>query len=110
MNILTGKAIPRRTFLQGMGVTVALPYLDAMEPAVRRVANTATNRAAADKVRVVCIESVHGAAGSNTWGASKNLWAPEKVGRGFDLIPESALSPLDEWRKHLTIVSNTDVR
>jgi hypothetical protein len=109
MQFLTGKAIPRRTFLQGMGVTVALPYLDAMEPAVRRVSRGAP-AAVSDKVRVVCIESVHGAAGSNTWGASKNLWAPAGVGKNFELIPESALAPLDAWKKHLTIVSNTDVR
>jgi hypothetical protein len=110
MQILTGKAIPRRSFLRGMGVTVALPYLDAMQPAVRRLSSTAANAAAKDKVRVVCIESVHGAAGSNNWGASKFLWAPEKVGKGYDLISESALSPLADWRKQMTIVSNTDVR
>ncbi len=36
MQILTGKAMPRRTFLRGMGATVALPYLDAMVPALGR--------------------------------------------------------------------------
>jgi hypothetical protein len=66
--------------------------------------------AAARKTRFVCIETVHGVAGSSAWGASKNLWAPAKVGRQFDLIPEGALSPLEPWRKYLTIVSNTDVR
>jgi hypothetical protein len=109
MNILTGKAIPRRTFLKGMGVTVALPYLDAMQPALRNIGGTGS-KAVDDKVRFVAIESVHGAAGSNAWGASKYLWSPEGVGRNYDLIPESALSPLAEWRKYLTIVSNTDTR
>lgn len=109
MHFLTGKSIPRRTFLRGMGVTVALPYLDAMQPAFKRAATTG-NAAVDDKVRVVAIESVHGAAGSNTWGASKYLWSPEKVGKDYDLIPESALAPLAEWRKYLTIVSNTDTR
>ena len=33
MTYLSGKALPRRTFLQGMGATVALPFLDAMFPA-----------------------------------------------------------------------------
>jgi hypothetical protein len=56
------------------------------------------------------METVHGVAGSNSWGASKHLWAPAGVGRNFDLSPESALSPLEPWRKYLTIVSNTDVR
>ena len=73
MNFLTGKSIPRRTFLQGMGATVALPYLDAMKPAMSRFSGTGS-KAVDDRVRFVAIESVHGAAGSNTWGASKWLW------------------------------------
>ena len=32
--IVTKKALPRRTFLKGMGVTAALPFLDAMVPAL----------------------------------------------------------------------------
>ncbi|MEX2152652.1 MAG: DUF1552 domain-containing protein [Gemmatimonadaceae bacterium] len=110
MNILTRSPMPRRTFLRGLGATVALPYLDAMEPALRTLRGTAGGAAAADKTRLVCIESVHGAAGSNAWGATKNLWAPAAVGRDFDLIPEGALPSLEPWRKYLTIVSNTDVR
>src|SRR4051812_1253248 len=109
MNFLTGKSIPRRTFLQGMGATVALPYLDAMKPAMGRFGGTG-NKVVDDRARFVAIESVHGAAGSNTWGASKFLWAPEQVGKGYDFAAESALAPLAEWRKYLTIVSNTDVR
>lgn len=109
MNYLTGKSIPRRTFLQGMGATVALPYLDAMRPAANRLKGTGS-AAVDDGVRFVAIESVHGAAGSNTWGASKWLWSPEGVGKNYDLVPESALSPLAEWRKYLTVVSNTDTR
>ena len=52
---------------------------------------------------------VHGAAGSNEWGATQNLWSPAATGRAFDLAP-SALSPLEPFRKYLTIVSDTDVR
>ena len=36
MQILTGKALQRRTFLRGLGAAVALPYLDAMVPALGR--------------------------------------------------------------------------
>ena len=111
MNILTKQALSRRTFLRGLGATVALPYLDAMAPAFRSVGlGAASGGAAGSKTRLVCIESVHGAAGSNAWGATKNLWAPAAVGRDFALNPEGALIPLEPWRKHLTIVSNTDVR
>ena len=31
--IITGKSLPRRTFLKGMGAAVALPFLDSMVPA-----------------------------------------------------------------------------
>ena len=30
------KMLPRRTFLQGMGTAIALPFLDAMVPALAR--------------------------------------------------------------------------
>jgi hypothetical protein len=110
MHFVTGKAIHRRTFLQGMGAAVALPYLDAMEPAFRRFRSTSGAGPAADKTRLVCIESVHGVAGSNAWGATKNLWSPAGVGRDFEIASESALAPLAAYRKHMTIVSNTDVR
>ena len=110
MQILSGKSLPRRTFLQGMGAVVALPYLDAMTPALAGLGKRAGSAAATDKTRFVAIELVHGAAGSNNWGASKNLWTPAKVGRDFELIAEGALPSLEPWRKYLTIVSNTDVR
>jgi len=109
MQFLTGKTMPRRTFLRGLGATVALPYLDAMVPATRFLGGPRSG-AVIDKPRFVAIESVHGAAGSNAWGASKNLWAPAGVGRKFELIPEGALPSLEPWRKYLTIVSNTDVK
>jgi len=106
MDFITGRHIERRTFLRGMGATIALPFLDAMVPAGRTWSQAAR---AADGTRLVAIEMVHGAAGSSEWGASQNLWAPADVGRNFDLTP-SSLAPLEAWRDHLTIISNTDVR
>jgi Protein of unknown function (DUF1552) len=103
--IITKKHISRRTVLRGMGVTMALPFLDAMVPARTALAKTA----AAGKVRLSCIEQVHGAAGSTKIGLERNLWSPAEVGRSFDLSPTS-LSPLEPFRQHVTIVSNTDVR
>ena len=38
--IITKKALPRRTFLRGMGATLALPVLDAMVPSMTAVART----------------------------------------------------------------------
>jgi len=99
---LTRKHMSRRTALQSLGVTVALPLLDAMIP-VRQVF------AAASRTRLVCIEQVHGAAGCSEYGKTQHLWNPAATGRHFDLSP-SSLSPLEPFRDYLTIVSNTDVR
>ncbi len=106
MEFITGKHISRRTVVRGLGATVALPFLDAMMPASRLWGRI---KADLDRTRLVCIEMVHGAAGSNELGASHNLWAPAAVGRDFDLSP-SALSPLEPFLNRLTIVSNTDVQ
>ncbi len=106
MHFISGKHMERRTFIQGMGASIALPFLDAMVPAGRL---SAAKAAEVDPTRLVAIEMVHGAAGCNEWGATQNLWAPSTVGRNFDLSP-SALQPLDAWRDYLTIISNTDVR
>jgi hypothetical protein len=99
--------MPRRTFLRGVGATVALPFLDAMVPAGGW---TRAHAAPADRTRLVCIEEVHGLAGCNNWGASKFLYAPQTTGRGFTLVPDNPLSSLEAFRDYMTIVSNTDVR
>jgi len=98
------KTLSRRSVLRGIGATVALPFLEAMVPA-RRVSGAARD---ARRIRLVCIEMVHGSAGSSAIGVKKNLWAPAAVGRDFDLSPTS-LRSLEPFRNHLTIVSNTDV-
>ncbi len=108
MRYLSGSHISRRAMLKGAGAAIGLPLLDAMIPAGRAFASTATGKAA-DKTRLVCIEQVHGAAGCNAWGASQNLWSPAETGRDFDLSPGS-LRPLEPFRKYLTIVSDTDSR
>src|SRR5215510_2339727 len=108
MSFISGKHIPRRTVLRGLGATIALPFLDAMAPA-RSLWSTTVRAASLDRTRLVCIEMVHGAAGSNAWGASQHLWSPAATGPAFDLTP-SALSPLEPFRKYLSIVSDTDVQ
>jgi hypothetical protein len=107
MEFITGKHISRRQVLKGLGATVALPFLDAMVPT--RLLAGSSGSAVADATRLVAIEMVHGAAGASEYGSSKNLWSPAALGRDFDLSP-TALSTLEPFRDHLTIVSNTDVR
>jgi Protein of unknown function (DUF1552) len=98
---ITRAQMSRRTVLKGLGATIALPLLDAMTPALASAAATRRN------LRLVCVEMVHGSAGSSAIGIKKNLWAPAATGRDFDLTPTS-LRSLEPFRDHLTIVSNTD--
>jgi hypothetical protein len=100
--IITRRPLSRRAVLKGMGVSVALPFLEAMRPA----------RAAAQprmRPRLVAIEMVHGSAGATAFGMQRHLWSPAASGTQFDLTP-SVLQPLEPFRQYLTIVSNTDVR
>ncbi len=106
---LTNRHLSRRTVLRGLGVGMTVPLLDAMTPMRALASVTADASAVADPTRLICIEMVHGAAGSNEWGAKQHLWAPENTGSEFDLS-KSSLSPLEPWRHMLNIVSNTDVR
>ncbi len=95
--LLTRQPLSRRAVLKGIGATIALPLLDAMVSARQRAG-----------IKLVCIEQVHGAAGSSIFGSQQNLWSPAVTGRDFDLSPTS-LRSLEPFRRHITIVSNTDV-
>jgi hypothetical protein len=101
---LTRKHLSRRAVLKGLGVTAALPFLEAMVPAGKAWASVAS-----PKTRLIAIEMVHGAAGSTAFGLKKNMWSPAAAGHDFDLAGTS-LAPLEPYRDALTIVSNTDCR
>ena len=90
---ITKQNLSRRTVLKGLGVTAALPLLDAMIPAITAQSRTA----AVGKVRLAAIEMVHGAAGSTAYGIKTNMWSPAATGRGFDLSA-GALAPLASGR------------
>ena len=88
---ITKKHLPRRTFLRGMGVTLALPLLDSMVPARTLLAQTA----AKPMPRLGFVYVPH--------GAIMNQWTPDKVGAGFDF--KSILKPLEEHRSYLNVVT-----
>jgi hypothetical protein len=100
---LTKKHLSRRTMLRGMGVSLALPFLDSMMPAQTPIRRTA----AAPRTRLACIEMVHGAAGSTGEGTEKHYWSPAQEGHGFEFT--QTLEPLAGLRDYITIVSDTDL-
>src|SRR5579872_7278814 len=101
---ITKRHIPRRTFLSGMGATIALPFLESMIPAQTALRKTA----AAPRSRLACIEMVQGSAGSTQDGVDKHYWMPEKAGSDFDFT--MILDPLERYRNYLTVVTQTDLR
>ena len=101
---ITKRHLPRRTFLQGMGAAVALPFLESMVPAQTPLRQTA----AARRSRLVCVEMVHGNAGSTQDGIDKHYWMPEKEGSDFDFT--MILKPLEPFREYITVVTQTDLR
>jgi hypothetical protein len=87
------RQIPRRTFLRGAGVTLALPLLEAMVPAGTAFAQTA---AGMPKRRFVGIFYPHGMA--------PGYWVPESTGALPDKLPY-ILESLDKLRDQTVLLS-----
>src|SRR4051794_38848571 len=87
--IVTRKALQRRTFLRGIGATLALPFLDAMVPAFSRAAATAPAR----RLGFYYIPN----------GAVMDQWTPAAQGAGFEITP--ILKPLAPFRDQLTVLT-----
>src|SRR5687767_12967350 len=93
---ITKIALPRRTFLRGVGATLGLPLLDAMVPALSALAQTAAN-----PVRRLGFVYLPNGVARNFTGI--NYWTPAGEGANFELSP--ILSPLAPYRNRLTVVS-----
>ena len=91
---VTKRSLPRRTFLRGVGATVALPLLDAMVPSFTALAKTA----ATPQRRFGAVYIPH--------GAIMNLYTPAEQGAGFQFTP--ILKPLERFKEHVVVVSNLD--
>jgi hypothetical protein len=101
---ITQKHLSRRTVLRGIGATLALPLFDAMVPARAFGKSAAAN----PRIRLACLEMVHGSAGSTQYGLEQNLWMPAQVGADFEFTP--ILKPLEGFRDYLTVITHTDLR
>jgi len=97
---LTKKHLPRRMFLRGAGITLALPFLESMVPAVTALAQSA----ARPKTRLATIFAPHG--WSPTYWADGDPTVPLTEGRNVGLGFIHA--PLKPWQDKLTIVSGLD--
>jgi hypothetical protein len=88
---ITKKHLSRRTFLHGMGATVALPLLDSMVAAQTPLRQTA----AAPKTRFAAFYVPH--------GATMDKWTPATEGTGFEFT--EILKPLEPYRDRVNVIS-----
>ena len=94
--IITKVALPRRTFLRGMGATVALPLLDAMVPSM-----TALARTVAAPVRRLSFVYM-------PMGCDLPRWTPPGDGKLTALSP--TLGSLQPVLDHITVISNMELK
>jgi hypothetical protein len=87
--IVTKKHLPRRTFLRSaLGAAVAMPFLDAMVPAL-------SAQSARRPFRFGAIYVPN--------GIYPQLWHPDTAGSAFELKP--IMAPLEPYRRHLVTIS-----
>ena len=100
--IITKKHLPRRTFLRGMGATVALPLLDSMVPALSAMPKTSANPVR----RLGFIYFPHG---SVSWAKGpQNQWTPPGEGGPLTLSP--ILQPLAAVQDQMIVLTNMEHR
>jgi len=98
---ITKKHLPRRAVLKAAGVSLALPFLDAMVPAGTALAQTA----AVPKLRTGFFYIPHGAIMGNTsHGPSLDKWTPSGSGATFKLSP--ILASLEPYKKYVSSFGN----
>ena len=88
--VITKMALPRRTFIRGIGATLALPLLDAMLPAM-----SAAGKAAPRFAAIYCGN-----------GANMEDWTPAGDGAGFAF--SRILKPLEPFRDRTVVFTGLD--
>ena len=89
--IITKKALPRRTFLRGLGATMALPLLDSMVPAL--AAATTTSAQSPTRLSFVYVPN----------GMIMNQWTPKELGSQYQLT--KIMEPLAPFRDDMLVLS-----
>src|SRR5262249_20365857 len=88
--LITKTALPRRTVIRGLGAALALPFLDAMVPALTAQAKSAPR-----------FTAVYIGNGVNPFD-----WIPPTTGAGFEYSP--TLKPIEAFRKNTLVLSGLD--
>jgi Protein of unknown function (DUF1552) len=100
---ISKKHLSRRTVIKGAGVTLALPFLEAMVPAATATAQTAAN----PKLRAGFFYIPHGAVQFDTkLGPEADSWTPSGSGASFKL--NKITGPLEPFKKYVSTIGNLE--
>ena len=92
--MISRKSLPRRTFLRGLGTAVALPFLDAMVPAMAAPARGAASPA----LRMAFLYVPN--------GIIMKDWTPAAEGTNFEF--PATMKPVEQFRENLLVLSGLD--
>ena len=96
--IVTKKALPRRTFLRGIGASLSLPLLDAMIPSMTALAETPASPSRLRRLGFVYMPM----------GCDITRWTPPGGAKLDKLSP--SLAPLDPVKKQISVISNMELK
>ena len=96
--MISNKALARRTFLRGLGATVALPFLDSMVPAFSSV-----KAAGSTPVRLGYMYTPNGIVGACDKSPRPFMWTPKTTGANFEFRP--TMKALEPFRDQLNVFS-----
>jgi hypothetical protein len=94
---ITRKALPRRTFLRGVGASLALPLLDAMVPSLTALADTPASAPRLRRLGFVYIPM----------GCDNTRWLPPAQERLDALSP--TLEPLEPVKQNVSVITNLEL-
>ena len=95
--MVTKKALPRRTFLRGVGTALALPLLDAMIPSLTALAKTPANPNNLRRLGFVFMPM----------GCDVTRWTPP--GETLDELSPT-LASLEPVKQNFTVISNLELK
>ena len=94
--MIFNKTIARRTFLKGAGVTIGLPFLEAMTPALARSAGPGKH--SPTRVSYIYVPN----------GRIMGKWTPATEGAGYAMTP--SLEPLAAFRDDMLVLSGLNIK
>jgi hypothetical protein len=100
--IIMNNPLPRRTFLRGLGATMALPLLDSMAPPLSALSQSA-RRSTTAPIRLGYVYTPNGIIGCSEKSPRPFMWTPTTVGADFEF--SLTMKGLEPFRENLIVFS-----